>query len=195
MDSKITTFFKKRINSDQAEESKKKPKSSLLPIDPNTNMNVIIKDLDFQGLNLERKTIAADWLAAFANDIESPWFTCLKERLMSEFHGIFKYNNLAGKIIYPPIGDIYSFTTLPLDQIKVVIVTSIAKEKIGQDPYHQPHQAHGLCFSVKKGVAIPPSLKNIYKELSTDIDGFVAPEHGFLKGWHEQGVLLLVILS
>ncbi|XP_068710172.1 uracil-DNA glycosylase-like isoform X2 [Montipora foliosa] len=68
-------------------------------------------------------------------------------------------------------------------QIKVVI--------IGQDPYHGPRQAHGLCFSVPPGVGIPPSLVNIYKELENDIDGFQAPKHGYLTGWAKQGVLLL----
>uniref|UniRef100_A0A8C2VG73 Uracil-DNA glycosylase n=1 Tax=Chinchilla lanigera TaxID=34839 RepID=A0A8C2VG73_CHILA len=71
----------------------------------------------------------------------------------------------------------------PLSQVKVVI--------LGQDPYHGPSQAHGLCFSVQRPVPPPPSLENIYKELSTDIDGFVHPGHGDLSGWAKQGVLLL----
>jgi uracil-DNA glycosylase len=62
---------------------------------------------------------------------------------------------------------------------------------IGQDPYHDNGQAHGLCFSVPKGIQIPPSLVNIYKELESDIDGFKNPKHGYLGGWAEQGVLLL----
>ena len=62
---------------------------------------------------------------------------------------------------------------------------------LGQDPYHGPNQAHGLCFSVKKGVPPPPSLKNIYQELKNDVPGFVEPNHGYLIGWAEQGVLLL----
>lgn len=62
---------------------------------------------------------------------------------------------------------------------------------IGQDPYHGPEQAHGLSFSVRVGVAIPPSLRNMYQELSQDIDGFVPPDHGYLVGWARQGVLLL----
>jgi uracil-DNA glycosylase len=67
--------------------------------------------------------------------------------------------------------------------VKVVI--------LGQDPYHGPGEAHGLCFSVKEGVKIPPSLRNMYKELATDIPGFVAPKHGYLQSWSEQGVVLL----
>lgn len=62
---------------------------------------------------------------------------------------------------------------------------------IGQDPYHGPNQAHGMCFSVRVGVRIPPSLQNMYKELSTDIEGFKIPTHGYLMGWAKQGVLLL----
>ncbi len=71
----------------------------------------------------------------------------------------------------------------PIQDVKVVM--------LGQDPYHGPGQAHGLCFSVRVGVGIPPSLRNMYKELSTDVDGFMAPSHGYLMGWARQGVLLL----
>ena len=86
--------------------------------------------------------------------------------------------------IYPPPSDIFNALTLcSLDQVKVVIV--------GQDPYHGPGQAHGLCFSVKPGQAIPPSLRNIYKELSNDVEGFAVPTHGHLVRWARQGVLLL----
>ena len=85
--------------------------------------------------------------------------------------------------IYPPADDIFNaFHLTPLSRVKVVI--------IGQDPYHEPGQAHGLCFSVQKGVDIPPSLQNIYKELNSDI-GFEIPNHGCLTSWAEQGVLLL----
>ncbi|WP_198341873.1 uracil-DNA glycosylase [Oceanisphaera avium] len=90
----------------------------------------------------------------------------------------------AGKVIYPPAAEVFSaFTLTPLNKVKVVI--------LGQDPYHGPNQAHGLSFSVKPGVLIPPSLRNMYKELSTDIAGFIAPKHGYLKEWAEQGVLML----
>ncbi|MGO2089821.1 MAG: uracil-DNA glycosylase [Oceanisphaera sp.] len=90
----------------------------------------------------------------------------------------------AGKVIYPPEQDVFNaFKLTPLDQVKVVI--------LGQDPYHGPNQAHGLSFSVQPGVKIPPSLRNIYKELTTDITGFIAPEHGCLTSWAEQGVLMI----
>ena len=90
----------------------------------------------------------------------------------------------AGKAIYPPASEVFNALTLtPLDNVKVVI--------LGQDPYHGPGQAHGLCFSVQSGVKTPPSLVNIYKELAQDIEGFQIPEHGNLTAWAEQGVLLL----
>ncbi len=87
------------------------------------------------------------------------------------------------KIIYPAASEIFAaFNATPLDQVKAVI--------IGQDPYHGPGQAHGLCFSVRPGVASPPSLQNIYKELRADLGIEPAP-HGHLMGWARQGVLLL----
>ena len=86
--------------------------------------------------------------------------------------------------IYPPKELIFNaFNSTPFDKVKVVI--------IGQDPYIKQGQAHGLCFSVNKGIAIPPSLKNIYKELQRTIDGFQIPKHGYLMNWADQGVLML----
>ncbi len=88
-----------------------------------------------------------------------------------------------GLTIYPKGDDIFNaLNSTPLDKVKVVI--------LGQDPYHGPHQAHGLCFSVQKGVKIPPSLRNIYKELHADCQ-FEIPNHGHLQSWANQGVLLL----
>ena len=87
------------------------------------------------------------------------------------------------KIIYPPREDLFTcFEACPYQDVKVVI--------LGQDPYHRPQQAHGLCFSVRKGVKIPPSLKNMYKELKSDLD-IDMPSHGYLIDWAKQGVLLL----
>jgi len=90
----------------------------------------------------------------------------------------------SGDMIYPKQEDIFNaFRLTPLDKVQVVI--------IGQDPYHGPGQAHGLSFSVKKGIPIPPSLKNIFQEISTDLDVEFAPKSGDLSGWARQGVLLL----
>ncbi|MBR4767615.1 MAG: uracil-DNA glycosylase [Lachnospiraceae bacterium] len=87
------------------------------------------------------------------------------------------------KTVYPPKEDIFTaFHLTPPDRVKVVI--------LGQDPYHEPGEAHGLAFSVKPGVAVPPSLQNIYKELHDDL-GCPVPSHGYLKHWADEGVLLL----
>lgn len=90
----------------------------------------------------------------------------------------------AGHVIYPPAVDVFNaFKFTELADVKVVI--------LGQDPYHGPNQAHGLCFSVLPGVRTPPSLVNIYKEMARDLPGFHTPNHGFLESWAHQGVLLL----
>uniref|UniRef100_A0A7S1KW07 Uracil-DNA glycosylase n=1 Tax=Percolomonas cosmopolitus TaxID=63605 RepID=A0A7S1KW07_9EUKA len=86
--------------------------------------------------------------------------------------------------IYPPPAEVLSiFKYCTFDEVKVIV--------LGQDPYHQPNQAHGCAFSVKKGIKVPSSLRNIYKELETDVKGFKAPPHGSLEGWARQGVFLL----
>lgn len=90
-----------------------------------------------------------------------------------------------GAVVYPPKEDVFNaFKYTSFDNLKVVI--------IGQDPYHGPNQAHGLCFSVNKGIDVPPSLKNIYKELHSEYgEDFIIPNHGYLASWAEQGVFLL----
>ena len=99
---------------------------------------------------------------------------------LSEF---LRAEKRAGKVIYPPGPRIFAaFDTTAFDDVKVVI--------LGQDPYHGPGQAHGLCFSVLPGVAVPPSLENIFKELERDL-GIPVPDHGCLLPWARQGVLLL----
>ncbi|GAB1258184.1 uracil-DNA glycosylase [Aurantivibrio plasticivorans] len=115
------------------------------------------------------------WLAVLEEEFKKPYMQALKTFLQQE--------KQQGKIIYPP-GDVIfnALDSTPFDQVKVVI--------IGQDPYHGPGQAHGLCFSVLPGVKFPPSLRNIYKELASDV-GVTPPSHGCLQEWAEQGVLLL----
>jgi uracil-DNA glycosylase len=115
------------------------------------------------------------WLSAVGSEFEQDYMLQLKQFLQSE--------KQAGKVIYPPGKEIFNaLNTTHFDKVKVVI--------LGQDPYHGPDQAHGLCFSVRKGVRIPPSLVNIYKELNASL-GLPIPEHGCLQSWAEQGVLLL----
>ncbi len=90
----------------------------------------------------------------------------------------------AGQVIYPPQSDVFNaFKLTELDNLKVVL--------LGQDPYHGPNQAHGLAFSVRHGVRVPPSLQNMYKELALEYPEFVIPAHGCLEDWAKQGVLLL----
>jgi uracil-DNA glycosylase len=116
------------------------------------------------------------WLAVLQEEFEKPYMTNLKKFLQNEKD--------AGQVVYPKNADIFrAFNDTPFDKVKVVI--------LGQDPYHGPNQAHGLSFSVQKGIAIPKSLINIYKELATDIPGFTKPAHGNLEEWAKQGVLLL----
>lgn len=116
------------------------------------------------------------WLSVLDSEFEKPYMKNLKLFLLQEKE--------AGYTIYPKGADIFNaFNHTPFDNVKVVI--------LGQDPYHGDGQAHGLSFSVKKGVTVPPSLKNIYKELETDIEGFKTPNHGELTQWADQGVLLL----
>ena len=119
--------------------------------------------------------------------IEESWKTALKpEFAKTYFQNIvtfLKTEKMANRTIYPPGALIFNaFNTTPYDNVKVVI--------LGQDPYHGPGQAHGLCFSVANGVPPPPSLVNIFKELQTDV-GIAIPDHGNLTKWAEQGVLLL----
>ena len=116
------------------------------------------------------------WLNVLHDEFEKDYMVKLKEFLKQE--------KAEGYKIYPKGSDIFNaFSKTPFDNVKVVI--------LGQDPYPGDHQAHGLSFSVQKGIAIPRSLINIYKELSTDIPGFSFPAHGNLEEWAQQGVLLL----
>lgn len=121
-------------------------------------------------------TLNPDWLAVLQNEFEKEYMLQLKAFLLTEKH--------ADKKIFPTNAEIFSaFNSTPFDKVKVII--------LGQDPYHGVGQAHGLSFSVKKGVKTPPSLKNIYKELVSDLEDFHIPNHGNLQQWAAQGVLLL----
>ena len=118
---------------------------------------------------------APSWQAVLAEQFQQPYMLALKEFL--------KEQKAQRKIIYPHSDNwFHALETTPLDDVKVVI--------LGQDPYHQPGQAHGLCFSVMPGVKVPPSLVNIYKELESDL-GLPRADHGYLESWAQQGVLLL----
>ena len=118
--------------------------------------------------------INGDWLEALKDEFKKDYYKQLFEKVNEEYRT---------RLIFPPSNDIFNaFHLTPLKDVKVVI--------LGQDPYHGNNQAHGLCFSVKPEVEIPPSLVNIYKELHDDL-GCTIPDHGYLVKWAKQGVLML----
>ncbi len=118
--------------------------------------------------------ISGEWYEALKDEFKKPYYRQLFDTVNKEYQT---------NKIFPPAEDLFNaFHYTPLSQVKVVI--------LGQDPYHNYGQAHGLCFSVKKGVEVPPSLVNIYKELQEDL-GCTIPSHGCLTKWAEQGVLML----
>lgn len=118
--------------------------------------------------------IEKSWQEVLQVEFDKPYFESLVSFVKQEY---------ASNTIFPPAGQIFNaFNTCPFNNVKVVI--------LGQDPYHGPGQAHGLCFSVNDGVQFPPSLQNIFKEITSDL-GIPAPKTGNLTRWAEQGVLLL----
>lgn len=115
-----------------------------------------------------------DWLDAIGGEFRQPYYKELYDFIISEY---------SRKVIYPKTNDIFNaFHLTPLSKVKAVI--------LGQDPYHNEGQAHGLCFSVVPGTQPPPSLVNIYKELNEDIGCYI-PNNGYLEKWAKEGVLLL----
>ena len=123
-------------------------------------------------------------LKPFIDYLNDPlWKSYLQTELNKEYMHHQLSLDYQSKTIYPKPEDLFSaFNSTPFEKVKVVI--------LGQDPYHGAHQAHGLCFSVQPGVKVPPSLVNIYKELSSDL-GFEIPDHGHLQSWATDGVLML----
>ncbi len=118
---------------------------------------------------------APSWQHYLGGEFDQPYMLNLKQFLHEQ--------KTQRKVIYPHSTQwFHALEATPLDQVKVVI--------LGQDPYHQPDQAHGLCFSVRPGIKTPPSLVNIYKELNSDL-GIEPVKHGYLESWAQQGVLLL----
>ena len=126
-------------------------------------------------MNADKVKIEPEWKRALSGEFEKPYMQKLKDFLQNEAK--------SGKRVFPRGGSIFNALNMtPLSKVKVVI--------LGQDPYHGPGQAHGLCFSVQEGVRPPPSLMNIFKELANDV-GAPIPKSGNLTHWAEQGVLLL----
>lgn len=118
--------------------------------------------------------ISGDWLEQIGQEFRKPYYAKLYEFVKEEY---------SNRVIFPPSGDIFNaLHYTPYNNVKVVI--------LGQDPYHEVNQAHGLCFSVLPGNPAPPSLQNIYKELNSDL-GCRIPNNGYLRKWAEEGVLML----
>lgn len=113
------------------------------------------------------------WKPFLREEFAKPYFKALEEFTRSE---------RSRETVYPPHEDVFNAFEVPFDAVKVVV--------LGQDPYHGPGQAHGLCFSVRRGVEVPPSLRNVFKELRSDL-GVEPPSHGCLESWASQGVFLL----
>lgn len=133
-------------------------------------MTILINYIDHM-----RETMNS-WQEAIGSEKQKPYFIQLMNRIQQE--------RQQGIIIYPPAKDVFNaFRAVDFSQVKVII--------LGQDPYHGAEQAHGLAFSVRPHINIPPSLQNIYKELAQDIPNFHIPNHGCLQSWANQGVLLL----
>jgi uracil-DNA glycosylase len=126
-------------------------------------------------MNSKKPSLPESWMNHLGAEFEKDYILKLQSFLKEEL--------IEKKVIYPSDSEIFSaFNLTPLNEVKIVI--------IGQDPYHGENQAHGLCFSVKPDVRVPPSLKNVYKELKSDL-GLEIPNHGFLESWAKNGVLMI----
>ena len=154
-----------------------KPKANKPPpkIDPEVEKEPFNPDYEqiFDSGEAFASCLEPSWRAVLQDEFSKPYFKQLLDKLKSE-----------KRTMYPKKADILNaFKFCPFRKVRVVI--------IGQDPYHEPNQAHGLAFSVQKGIAIPPSLQNIYKEIAAEYPDFQIPKHGYLESWAKQGVLLL----
>ncbi|OMH85683.1 Uracil-DNA glycosylase [Zancudomyces culisetae] len=172
----LTNFFQK----------KDEPKNKTTKLSTQTKSEDKEKISQDNDGSLEGRTMGEDWYKILHDEFKKPYFIKLKTFLEQEKN--------AKKTIYPPESDVYTWSRLTkFNDIKVYCNANLTGRKHCIDPYHNVNQAHGLAFSVRKGVAIPPSLRNMYKTLQTDYpDEFkTLPQHGYLEGWSKQGVLLL----
>lgn len=173
-----STPVKKELAPDTGDKTPPKqqqPKPSTPCQTPFISLDTVIKKKISAGAYALHDNIGHSWFRALQGEFEKPYFKKLSN---------FIQEQRQTEVIYPPADKVYSWTHYTeIRETRVVI--------LGQDPYHGPNQAHGLCFSVQKGCTIPPSLLNIYKELESDVPGFRSPNHGELIGWARQGVLML----
>lgn len=179
---KITSFLsagqKVKSRKRAADESKDTSPAKKIVLGASKSENVKHKQVLLPCLNAKSvglQEMGDSWRRALDGEFRKEYFIKLSKFVASE---------RASHTVYPPINEVFTWTRCcAVRDVKVVI--------LGQDPYHGEHQAHGLCFSVKRPVRPPPSLENMFKELQNDIEGFVPPGHGDLTGWAKQGVLLL----
>ncbi|KAF9905854.1 uracil DNA glycosylase [Linnemannia zychae] len=171
--------------------------TAVAPLVPKAKPDILkgLSDEKRELLTLEQETIDATWLRALQTEFTKAYFIELKKFLKQE--------DIDKQKIFPPKNDIYSWSRFtPLPTVRVVILGQGRRQiqdtlidspfdQTSVDPYHDDNQAHGLCFSVKKPVRPPPSLKNMFKLLETDYPGFVTPNHGYLESWARQGVLMV----
>jgi uracil-DNA glycosylase len=172
----ITSFFKPVQAAKRASSPVSSPAKKAKLGQPAENVE-ISEALEKQVLKtpILTSSFGPSWFKAFQKEFEKEYFRKLSAFLVGERQKV---------TVFPPLEQVFTWTELcHIRDVKVVI--------LGQDPYHGPRQAHGLAFSVPKGVNPPPSLVNIFKELAVDIPGFRSPGHGDLTGWAKQGVLLL----
>lgn len=164
---------KKTPFSENLDSKDKKPKSNG---DSENTYNIVDINCEYGNSNCQ--------LCVLESFIDDSWKPNLKNEYFKSYFTEIKRHLHTSKEFFPPINQIFNFTKFTnFNDIKIVI--------LGQDPYHNPGQAMGLSFSVPKGVTIPPSLRNIYTELKSDIGNFEIPKHGDLTAWAKQGVLLL----
>ncbi|PVU91415.1 hypothetical protein BB559_001393 [Furculomyces boomerangus] len=171
--STLTSFFSTNtVKKNKQETTPETQKSTAIDYEK------ILETKNLDKNSLEYRTMGHDWLCELADEFSKPYFKQIKTFLEKE--------KQAKKIIFPPEDQIYSWSKYTAFQNTKVVI-------LGQDPYHNDNQAHGLSFSVCKGITIPPSLKNIYKAIQLDYpEKFkTIPNHGYLKSWADQGVLLL----
>lgn len=187
MQTSIKMFFKATEPPSKAIEDSREPVQNIietkavenikptLPASPLMDVQVLIRRKISSGAFALHENIGVSWFRALQPEFEKPYFKKLSAFIKAE---------RSSKVIYPPANKVYTWTHHhDIKNTRVII--------LGQDPYHGPNQAHGLSFSVQKGVRVPPSLVNIFKELENDIEGFKPPEYGDLTGWAKQGVLML----
>lgn len=173
---KITSFFKKSTGTKKPGRLEGAATNKRIGNDENVPTEIVKRSKVDRVEDLLSSLESASWKSALAKSFASKSFGRLADFVAKE---------RSSHTVYPPVQDTWTaLNACSLEDIKVVIV--------GQDPYHGPNQAHGLCFSVLPRERPPPSLKNIYKELSQDPDiSFSAPDHGYLLRWAKQGVLML----